>query len=150
MSVSENDVEMLPAIPGSSSITFPGDYTPVQKMILQNVKISQKTEIMKYLLDILEDDIYSSLHDVGYSKLIEMEIKTNPNLASVAFKPYTNPLKCQAWVRKELEYLEKAGIIERSLSFYISPIVTVPRKCPPGSPIQELKRLCVNCRKVSA
>ena len=47
-------------------------------------------------------------------------------------------LKHQEWVRKELEDLEKARIIQRSLSLYASPIV-VPRKYPPGSPVQDTK-----------
>ena len=45
------------------------------------------------------------------------------------------PLKYQEWVKKELENLERVGVVQRSLSAYTSPIVMVPIKCPPGSPI---------------
>ena len=67
-----------------------------------------------------------------------------------SFSTSTLPLKYQAWVGKELEDLEKVAIIQRSHSPYASPIVVVPRKCPPGSPVQETKRLCVDYKKVNA
>ena len=59
------------------------------------------------------------------------------NWPAIASKPYILPLKHQEMVRKELEDLEKAGIIQRSLLPYASPIVLVPRKYPPGSPVKE-------------
>ena len=71
----------------------------------------------------------SSSINIGYTKLIEMNIETDPPGAS---KPYTL-----------LQDLEKAGIIQRSLFMYASPIGIMPRKCQPGSPVQETKRLCV-------
>ena len=61
-----------------------------------------------------------------------MDIETDPNLLSKASKPYTLPRKYHEWVRKELEDLKKARVIQRSLSPYISPIVLLPRKCPEG------------------
>ena len=45
-----------------------------------------------------------------------MDIETDPNLPSIAPKPYTLPLKHQEWVRKEIEDLKTAGIIQRILS----------------------------------
>ena len=79
-----------------------------------------------------------------------MDIETDTYLPSIASKPYTLPLKNQEWVRKQLEYLEKAGVIQRSLSPYAWLFVVVPRKCPPGSCVQETKRICVDQRKVNA
>ena len=46
--------------------------------------------------------------------------------------------------------MEKAGIIQITLFPYVSPIIAVLRKCPPGSPVQEEKRLSVDYRKVNA
>ena len=64
-----------------------------------------------------------------------MEIDTGDSLP-VAQNPYTLPLKHHEWVRKEIETLEKAGIIERSLSPWASPVIVVPKKSaldePPG------------------
>ena len=48
------------------------------------------------------------------------------------------------------EDFEKVGITQRRLFPYASPIVTVPRKYPHGSPVQETKRLCVDHRKLNA
>ena len=59
---------------------------------------------------------------------METDKETNPNLPPIVSKPYTLPLKCKEWVRKELEDLENEGIIQRSLSPYGSPILVVPIK----------------------
>ena len=42
--------------------------------------------------------------------LIEMEINTGDS-PPIIQKPYTLPLKHAEWVQKELEILEKAGVI---------------------------------------
>ena len=44
-----------------------------------------------------------------------MKIDTGDSLP-VAQNPYTLPLKNYEWVRKEIETLEKAGVIVESLS----------------------------------
>ena len=83
------------------------------------------------------------INDIGHTRLIEMDIETDPKLPPIASRPYTLPLKHQGWVRKELEDLEKAGIIQRCLSPYASPILIVPQQCPPGSTVQETREtLC--------
>ena len=76
-----------------------------------------------------------------------MEIDTGDNLP-VAQNPYTLPLKHHEWVRKEIETLEKAGVIERSLSPWASPVIVVPKKSAPDEPPR--RRLCVDYRKVNA
>ena len=76
--------------------------------------------------------MFSSSNDIFYTELIKMDIETDPNLPPIASKPYTLPLKHLAWVWKELEDLEEAGIIQRSISHYASPIVILPGKCPVG------------------
>ena len=45
---------------------------------------------------------------------------------------HTLPLKHATWVQKELEILEKAGVIVRSVSPWASPIVIVPKRTAPG------------------
>ena len=57
-------------------------------------------------------------------------------------KPYTLPLKHAEWVQKELEILEKAGVIVRSVSPWASPIVIIPKRTAPGEPPK--RRLCVD------
>ena len=70
-----------------------------------------------------------------------MEIDTG-NSPPITQKPYTLPLKHAEWVQKELEILEKAGVIVRSLSPWASPIVIIPKRTAPGEPPK--RRLCVD------
>ena len=51
------------------------------------------------------------------------------------------------WVRQEIEALEKAQIITRSVSPWASPIVIVPKKAVPGEPPK--KRMCVDYRALN-
>ena len=65
--------------------------------------------------------------------LLEVEIDTGDSLP-ITQKPYTLPLKHTSWVQRELEILEKAGVIVRSVSPWASPIVVVPKRTAPGEP----------------
>ena len=85
--------------------------------------------------------------DIGWTTLIEMEIDMGDSLP-VTQNPYTLPLKHHEWVRKEIEMLEKAGVIERSLSPWASPVIVVPKKSAPDEPPR--RRLCIDYRKVNA
>ena len=79
--------------------------------------------------------------------MIEIEIDMDDS-PPVTQKPYTLPLKHAAWVQKELEILEKAGVTVRSLSPLASPIVVVPKRTAPGEPPK--RRLCVDYRAVNS
>ena len=65
----------------------------------------------------------------------------------VSSRPYTLPLKHYEWVQREIESLEWAGVITKSMSKWASPIVIVPKKSAPGEPPK--RRLCVDFRKVN-
>ena len=66
--------------------------------------------------------------------MLEVEIDTGDSLP-ITQKPYTLPLKHTEWVQIELEILEKAGVIVRSVLPWASPIVVVPKKnSPRGTP----------------
>ena len=80
------------------------------------------------------------LGDIGKTPLVEMEIDTGDN-SPITQKPYTLPLKHAEWVQKELEILEKAGVIVRSVSPWASPIVVVPKRSAPGEPPKK-KTMC--------
>ena len=71
--------------------------------------------------------------DIGKTPLLEVEIDTGDSLP-ITQKPYTLPLKHTEWVQRELEMLEKAGVIVRSVSPWASPIVVVPKRTTPGEP----------------
>ena len=105
---SETKDEILPAIPPDYKMIFPCDHIPVRKVLLKDAKISVETqEKLNGLIHALEDIMSSSSNDIGYTKLIDMDIETDPNLPSVASKPYTLPPK---WVRKELEDLKRQDL----------------------------------------
>ena len=68
------------------------------------------------------------------------------------WKPSPNSIKTlhttiKTWVQKEIETLERAGIIERSISPWASPVVIVPKKSAPGEPPR--RRMCVDYRKIN-
>ena len=76
-----------------------------------------------------------------------MEIDTSDS-PPITQNPYTLPLKDATWVQKELEILEKAGVIVRSVSPWASPIVVVPKRTALGEPPK--RRLCVDYRAVNS
>ena len=75
-----------------------------------------------------------------------MDIDTGDS-PPVSSRPYTLPLKHYEWVQREIESLERAGVITKSMSKWASPIVVVPKKSAPGEPLK--RRLCVDFRKVN-
>ena len=74
-----------------------------------------------------------------------MEIDTGDS-PPISQRPYNLPLKHSDWVQKELDTLEKAGVITRSVSPWASPIVIVPKKTESGEPP---RRLCVDYRALN-
>ena len=76
-----------------------------------------------------------------------MEIDTSDS-PPITQRPYTLPLKHGTWVQKELEILEKAGVIVRSVSPWARPIVIVPKRTAPGEPPK--RRLYVDYRAVNS
>ena len=76
-----------------------------------------------------------------------MEIDTGDS-PPITQRPYTLPLKHATWVQKELEILEKPGMIVRSVSPKASPIVVVPKRIALGECPK--RRLCVDYRAVNS
>ena len=76
-----------------------------------------------------------------------MDIDTGDSPPS-AMKPYTLPLKHYDWVQQEIESLERAGVITRSVSPSASPVVMVPKKSAPGEPLRS--RMCIDACAVNA
>ena len=62
-----------------------------------------------------------------------MDIETGDS-PPIASKPYTLSLKYYDWVQKEISTLDRAGIITKSISPWVSPVVIVPKKSAPGEP----------------
>ena len=75
-----------------------------------------------------------------------MDIDTGDS-PPVSSRPYTLALRHHRWVQEEIETLERAGVIAKSMSPWASPIVVVPKKSQPGEPPK--KRLCIDFRKIN-
>ena len=126
----------------------PGDVYPNRKVKLEDADITEETrEKFKEMCDRHPDAFSKNNKDIGRTTLIEMEIDMGDSLP-IAQNPYTLPLKHHEWVRKEIETLEKAGVIERSVSPWASPVIVVPKKSAPDEPPR--RRLCVDYRKVNS
>ena len=75
-----------------------------------------------------------------------MDIDTGDS-PPVSSRPYTLPLKHYEWVQREIESLEWAGVIKKSMSNWASLIVIVPKKSTLWEPPK--RRLCIDFRKVN-
>ena len=129
-------------------ITSPADVDTHRKVKLQDVEVLDKYKIDFEKLCEEYDDIFSKdSSDIGKTPLITMEIETGDS-PPVCQRPYNLPLKHIDWVQKELNTLEKAGVITRSVSPWASPIVIVPKRTVPGDPPK--KRLCVDYRVINS
>ena len=124
------------AIP-SDFITSPADVAGPSKANLQDLEVmAEETKAFNKLCEKYADVFSDNFGDIGRTPLIKMDIDTRGN-PPICQRPYTLPLKHVEWVKKELNILEAAGIIVRSVSSWASPIVVVPKRSAPGEPPQE-------------
>ena len=113
-------------------ITSPADIEVHRKVELQDADISdEQWQAFKDLFTEFNDIFSTDSGDIGKTPLLEVEIDTGDSLP-ITQKPYTLPLNHTEWVQRELEILEKAGVIVRSVSPWASPIVVVPKRTAPG------------------
>ena len=129
-------------------ITSPAYIDMHRKVKLQDAEVLDKYKIEFKKLCEEYDDIFSKdSSDTGKTPLITMEIETGDS-PPVCQRPYNLPLKHIDWVQKELNMLEKAGVVTRSVSPWASPIVIVPKRMALGEPPK--KRLCVDYRVINS
>ena len=127
-------------------ICSPADVPGHRKVHLQDKDISSNIhQRFEGLCDEYGQAFSKHNEDIGRTKLVKMDVDTGESLP-VSSRPYTLPLKHYEWVQKEIESLEGAGIITKSMSPWASPIVVVPKKSAPREPPK--RRLCVDFRKV--
>ena len=80
----------------------------------QDVPKETKQEFKKLKEDYPE--VFSlNNQDIGHTQLVTMHVDTGDS-PPFCQKPYTLPLKHYSWVQQEIETLEQAGIIKKSLS----------------------------------
>ena len=129
-------------------ITSPVQVESQRKVKLQNAPITDEDrKNFKELCNKYTDIFSKSSEDIGHTPLLKMDIDTGDS-PPVCQRPYSLPLKHVEWVTKELEILEKAGVISRSVSPWASPIVIVPKKSEPGEPPR--RRMCVDYRVLNS
>ena len=129
-------------------IASPAEVNTHRKMQLQDAEVTEEyREKFRLLCKEFEDVFSKDSTDIGKTPLITMDIDTGDS-PPVCQKPYNLPLKQREWVQKELETLERAGVIVRSISPWASPIVVVPKKTEPGKPPR--RRLCVDYRVINS
>ena len=140
--------ETLPEIPYDTAfICSPADVPGPCKVQLQDKTIT--TDIRQKFEELCEEygEAFSKNNeDISRTKLVKMDIDTGDS-PPVSSRPYTLPLKHYEWVQREIESLECAGVITKSMSKWASPIVVVPKISTPWEPPK--RRLCVDFRKVN-
>ena len=146
--IAQDELLRLKVKPEKAFVTSPGDVLTHRRIQLQDWKITEQEKGNFDKLCLEFQDVFSkSSEDIGNTPLITMDINTGEN-PPICQKPYNLALKHVEWVQKELEILEKAGIIVRSMSPWASPIVIVPKKTEPGEPPR--RRMCVDYRMLNS
>ena len=144
----ENNIEDKEIEVEKKFITSPAQVESNRKVNLENAYVSeQDKERFNKMCKEYEDIFSRSSEDIGHTPLLTMDIETGDH-PPVCQKAYSLPLKHVEWVAKELEILEKAEVITRSVSPWASPIVIVPKKSEPGEPPK--RRMCVDYRVLNS
>ena len=129
-------------------ITSPADIDTNWETKLKDAELPEKDRKKFEALCIQYDDVFSKdSTDLGRSPLLTMEIDTGDH-PPITQRPYSLVLKHVEWVQEEIEKLEQAGVITRSMSPWASPIVIVSKKTAPGEPPR--RRMCVDYRMVNS
>ena len=131
----------------SDLIYSPAQVTEHRHVELKDQDISEDTRRKFEELKVQFPKVFSlNNEDIGHTQLVTMDINTGDS-PPVCQKPYTLPLKHYNWVQQEIETLEHAGVIRKSISPWASPIVIVPKKSAPGEPPH--RRMCIDFRKLN-
>ena len=128
----------LPEIPHDTAfLCSPADVPGPHKVQLQDKDIT--TDIRQKFEELCDEygEAFSKNNkDIGGTKLVKMDIDTGDS-PPVSSRLYTLPLKHYEWVQREIESLEWAGVITKSMSKWASPIVVVPKTQLLGNPRRE-------------
>ena len=130
----------------SDLVYSPAQITEHRKVELKDHNASKETKQQFEELKAKYPEVFSiNNEDIGHTQLVTMDIDMG-DTPPVCQKPYTLPLKHYTWVQQEIETLEQAGVIKKSISPWASPIVVVPKKSAPGEPPR--CRMCIDFRKL--
>ena len=120
------------SIAKSDLVFSPAQVLEHRRVELKDQEISEETKQRFKKLKGKYPKVFSvNSEDIGQTNLVTMHVDTGDN-PPICQKPYTLPLKHYSWVQQEIETLEHAGVIKKSISLWASPIVMVPKKSVPG------------------
>ena len=120
------------SIAESDLVFSPAQVTEHQCVELKDQEITKETKEKFEKLKGKYPKVFSmNNEDIGQTNLVIMHVDTGDN-PPICQKLYTLPLKPYSWVQQEIETLEHAGVIKKSISPWASPIVVVPKKSTPG------------------
>ena len=121
--------ETLPEIPHDTAfLCSPADVPGPRKVQLQDKDITTNIrQKFEELCDEYGEAFSKNNEDIGRTKLVKMDIDIGDS-PPVSSRPYTLPLKHYERVQREIESLERAGVITKSMSKWASSIVIVPKK----------------------
>ena len=107
----------LPEIPSNTAfICLPADVPGHHKVHLHDKEIS--VDVCQRFEELCEEygEAFSKHNeDISRTKLVKMDIDTGES-PPVSSRPYTLSLKHYEWVQREIESLELAGVIKKSMS----------------------------------
>ena len=116
---------------GDGFITSPAEVDPRPPIKLRDAEVSQEHRVaFEGLCEEFADVFSQNSADLGKTPLMRMEIPTGDN-PPISQRPYGLALRHVQWVQDEIETLERAGVITKSVSPWASPIVIVPKKTSP-------------------
>ena len=137
----------LPIPPKSDFICSPAEVSAHRKVKLKSKPILEDTaQRFKELCESFPEVFSKNSEDIGRTNLITMDIDTGEH-PPICQKPYTLALKHYEWVQKEVEQLERMGIITRSVSPWVSPIVIVPKKSASDEPLR--RHMCIDFHRLN-
>ena len=131
----------------SDLVFYPAQVTKHRCAELKEQEITQETrERFKKIKGKYPKLFSVNSQDIGCTNLVTMHVDTGDN-RPICQKLYTLPLKHYSWVQQEIETLECAGVIKKSISPWASPIAVVPKKSAPGEASRW--RMCVDFQKIN-
>ena len=136
-----------------------GDQVQQKRPVEHKTSAKVSPEMKKKLAQLIEDyaDVFSkNQYHVGKSIHPPIEIPTEGPLCILA--PYMIPLKFRPWADNTLNKLLEAGMIQRTMSMWASPVIIVPKKGlqanqgNPGEPlpIDAKLRMCCDYHKLNS
>ena len=125
----------MPIIPlDNAFITSPADVPGPRKVDLQDADIMPGTRSTFDALCEKYPKVFSKGNeDIGRMQLVTMDIDTGDS-PPVSSRPYTLVLKHHRWVQEEIETLERAGVITKSMSPWPVPLLWYQRSLNLGNP----------------